>query len=447
MLPFLLALASLADWVPMRWPSIDPASLSLLKGTPVNCLLMNRISTEFAAAAKSAGIAVLWDPGNYTLVVNDPTRAKRAGMTGIVVSGYKTEWLKGLESEDFHVLVLPSRSDLTITPETELAGTWQGVWPGINQTEADTAKAAPSGAPWIDTNSGFLRFVRAWTKAPVWIANRPPEKDVINPVRYLQAIADAAMCGARWVVSLDSDLEKRLMAREEKALDAWKRIVTLLAHVETNKHWKTFLPAGKMAVIQEAGSGAFLSGGILDMIAVKHTPVQPVPAAVLSKDSMRGAKMAVNVDPGALTADQRATVSAFTKAGGTVLTSPPGWKFPPSKPGQITVDESAVKQLDEIWKEMNTMTGRRNLGVRLFNVGSMLSNLLVSPDGKTEVLHLVNYSDFPAESLTAHVLGAWKKATLISPNAAPRKLEVYEVEEGTGMDVPLVQTFATIVLE
>ena len=443
----LLALASIGDWVPMRWPSVDPSTLSLLRGTPVNCLLVNKISTEFTESAKSMGIAVLLEYPREGISVDPPTKAKRAGMAGVVFQGPEPASHNELDSEDFHMLYLPSRYELAVLPETNIVGTWQGVWPGINQAEADTAKAAPSGAPWIDTNSGFLRFVRAWTKAPVWIANRPPQKQVINPVRYLQAIGDAAMCGARWVITLDSDLEQRLMAREEKAMQAWQTIVTLLTHIETNKQWNTFLPAGKMAVIQDAGSGALLSGGILDMIAVKHTPVQPVPAAVLSKDSMRGAKMAVNVDPGVLNEQQRSLVTAFTKSGGMVLTSPPGWKFPPTKPGQVTVDDLAVKQLDDIWKEMNTMTGRRNLGVRLFNVGSMLSNLLISPDGKTEVLHLVNYSDFPAESLTAHVLGTWKKATLISPTAPPRKLETYEVEDGTGVDVPLVQTFATVILD
>ena len=252
----LLALASIGDWVPMRWPSVDPSTLSLLRGTPVNCLLVNKISTEFTESAKSMGIAVLLEYPREGISVDPPTKAKRAGMAGVVFQGPVPASHNELDSEDFHMLYLPSRYELAVLPETNIVGTWQGVWPGINQAEADTAKAAPSGAPWIDTNSGFLRFVRAWTKAPVWIANRPPQKQVINPVRYLQAIGDAAMCGARWVITLDSDLEQRLMAREEKAMQAWQTIVTLLTHIETNKQWNTFLPAGKMAVIQDAGSGA-----------------------------------------------------------------------------------------------------------------------------------------------------------------------------------------------
>ena len=41
------------------------------------------------------------------------------------------------------------------------------------------------------------------------------------------------------------------------------------------------------------------------------------------------------------------------------------------------------------------MIGRGNLGARLFNVSSMLSNLLVSPMGKQILVHLVNYSNYP----------------------------------------------------
>ena len=56
-------------------------------------------------------------------------------------------------------------------------------------------------------------------------------------------------------------------------------------------------PAGELAILQDVDSGALLSGGVLDMIAVKHTPVRPVPTHKLEAAAMEGAKMAVNVDP------------------------------------------------------------------------------------------------------------------------------------------------------
>jgi hypothetical protein len=137
----------------------------------------------------------------------------------------------------------------------------------------------------------------------------------------------------------------------------------------------------------------------------------------------------------------------FTKGGGTLLTAPPGWKFPAPKPGQITLAAEDVKVLDDIWKEVNTMTGRRNLGARLFNVSSMLSNLTQTTDGKTTVLQLVNYSDFPAESVTVHMLGKFSSCKLYTPDAPVKTIPVYDNDEGTGIDIDKIGTSATLVLQ
>jgi len=70
------------------------------------------------------------------------------------------------------------------------------------------------------------------------------------------------------------------------------------------------------------------------------------------------------------------------------------------------------------------------MGVRLFNVSSMLSNLLVSADGKTAVVHLVNYSDYPVENVAVHFPAEYKRATLTTPEGMAKSLEVYPTEEG-----------------
>ena len=76
----------------------------------------------------------------------------------------------------------------------------------------------------------------------------------------------------------------------------------------------------------------------------------------------------------------------------------------------------------------------------------MLSNLVETKDGKV-VLHLVNYSDFPVENVTAHFLGAFKRATLIAPGGSEIKLELYGAEEAQSVDIAKVAVCATIVLE
>lgn len=204
-------------------------------------------------------------------------------------------------------------------------------------------------------------------------------------------------------------------------------------------------PLSRLAVVQDTGSGALLSGGVLDMIAVKHTPVLPIPSSKLNSSSMAGATMALNVSPSSLDEAQKEAIREFARKGGTTLSGPSTWTFPALAPGRITLGEEEVKTLDEIWKETNAMTGRRNLGARLFNVSSMLSSL--QTDGRTAVLQLINFSDYPVENVTIHLLGKYKSARLLAPGKPPVVLQPYEVEEGTGIDVDQVSTAAAVVLE
>jgi len=138
----------------------------------------------------------------------------------------------------------------------------------------------------------------------------------------------------------------------------------------------------------------------------------------------------------------------FTRAGGTLLTAPPGWNQGTApKQDQITLDEKELKRLDDIWHDVQSMIGRSNLGARLFNVSSMLSNLLSSPDGKQVLIHLVNYANYPVESVTVHVLGDYKQAWLYTPEGTEKKLDVYKVDEGTGIDIAQVSVTAVLRLE
>jgi hypothetical protein len=448
----LLTLPPATDWSPMRWFSPDPGHLSLLSGAPFNCLLVEEKhwSAALVEAAHRDGrvmLAVI-HPGRNT--AEQASRAASLNFDGIAAEGhFPATAIESIRQS------AGARPVIEIVPRARLrfsgvpvVATYQGVWPGIAPEEESSAKAAPSGAPWIHTNTGFLRFVRAAAgDLPVWIANQPPSGQAITPQRYMQAYGDAAIAGARWVLALDEDLAEKLRAADERAIAEWKQIVRFAAWFEEHKEWRRLRPAGLLALIQDKGSGALFSGGILDMIAVKHTPVRIVPATGLTIERMQGAKMAVNVDPSSLTETQKEVLRAFTRSGGALLNGPPDWKFPPATSDQITLSEEDIKKLDEIWKEVNTLTGRRNLGVRLFNVSSMLSNLSTSPDGRQTILHLLNYAEFPVESITAHVLGKFRSARLITPEGLAQTLETYEVEEGTGVDIPKVSVAAAVILE
>ncbi len=450
----LLLLAALADQVPMRWPSGDPKSLELLSETPVNCILLeqNSWSPELAAEASRREVATLGVIRPDADPIETAQKALGLKLTGIVLEGDFSDdtaaRLRALAADRKAALVeLPRLAKVRITGQPVI-GTYQGVWPGIQIQEDGEAHAAPTGGPWINTNTGFLRYLHAAAAdSTIWIANTPPPGTVFPAERYLQAIGDAAINGARWVVALDADLSKRLMERESTAVRDWKRVAEHLRFYEEHAGWRELQPAGQLALVQALDRGALVAGGILDMIAVKHTPVRPVPGSVLSDERMKGAKMAVDVDPNVLTDEQKEVLRRFTRSGGTLLSGPPGWQFTPVADNEITIHKDDVAKLDAIWKDVNAMTGRRNLGVRLFNVSSMLSNLLGTSGSSKLVLHLVNYTSYPVENITAHVLWSYKTAVLYSPGHPPRKLAPYPIEEGTGLDIDQMESLATIVIE
>jgi hypothetical protein len=428
------------DWVPARWNSTEPKTLALLKDTPINCLLIEwkpdsaSAVGKFATAAAGQGIATL----AVVRQASEASAAAKSGVTGIVAEGDFASELPAIQ--------ITSREHMKLGGNAEVLGTYQGVWPGVRTGEQ--AHSGPSAGAWIDTNQGFLGFARAFSNQTIWIANTPPKATIVTAERYMQVIADAAMMGARWVVSLDDDFSAKLYSGDEQTQRKWKRIAGILQYYEDHKDWRDLQNGARLAIVQDAKEGGLLSGGILDMIATKHTPVQAVPPQRLDAAALKDRKLAVNIDNSTLSQEGKDTLKQFTRSGGTLLTGPPEWKsVAPEDRSRITLTDDELKHVDEMWKEMSNMIGRRNLGVRLFNVSTMLSNLLTTPDHKQVYVGLVNYSDYPVENVTMHVLGEFHKATLILPGGKETPLEVYPVEEGTGVDIDNVGIVATVRLQ
>jgi hypothetical protein len=440
--------ATPAEWVPMRWPWSDAQSLELLAKSPVNTILLPP-SSPLASAATAKGL-------NALLIVragSDPAAAaeevRKNQLAGIVLEGDFPPQIAAkvrdmLAGSKAIVIELKSRAIMPLGGPDPIVGTFQGVWPGIQATDAGKVKASPSGSAWIDTNSGFLRAARAFGASTIWLANTPPTDQIVRGERYLQAIGDAGMVGARWVIALDPHFANDLHSRDNGALQTWTRMSEILRFYESHPEWRTLPFGGRLAVVQDTEHGALLSGGILDMIGVKHTPVRAVPPQKLTPEALKGATMAVNVEPGALTPQQVEILRSFTRGGGTLLTAPPGAEVKaPEDKARITLDEKELKRIDDLWHDVQNMIGRKNLGVRLFNVASMLSNLEDGPNGSIYV-QLVNYSEYAVENVTVHPLGKFKKAHLYMPGGVEKDLELYDQEDGTGVDLDKVDVAAAV---
>ena len=306
------------EWVPARWPWSDAKSLELLADNPVNCLLVKTYSADFVGAAKKQGLVVLAVVSAGEDAVAATRRALAAGMTGMVLEGSFPDTTAAdvrRVAGGAPVVSLTARSRLPLASEIPIIGTYQGVWPGIAIEENGAKKAGPTGTIWIDTNGGYLRGVHASTNSALWIANRPPPRTIITGERYLQVIADAAIAGARWVLSLDEDFAGRLNRRQPAAMRDWRRIGEMVRYFEAHPEWRRMSEYGKVVVVQSPLKSGLLSGGVLDMMASNHMPARPVAPESLTAEAIRDAAIVVNLDPGSLTAAQKKELHDFAASG------------------------------------------------------------------------------------------------------------------------------------
>ena len=260
-----LALASfLPDCVPARWFSGDPKSLELLSGSPINCLLVERQhwTPSLIDAGHRRGLKML-------AVLENPGATTPPDADAIVFEGDPPS---SLEPKGKPLLILGAREH--IRAAYGVAGTTQGVWPGIRVD--DKALAGPTAAPWIDTNLGFLRYLSSQLHETIWLANRPPPDKTISLHPYQKVLADAALAGARWVISPTADFAKRLLAGDESARQDWDDLMAISKFIESLQKVRGLETYSHLGVSVTPETGAFVSGGVLDMIGAQHIPFHVV---------------------------------------------------------------------------------------------------------------------------------------------------------------------------
>jgi len=92
------------------------------------------------------------------------------------------------------------------------------------------------------------------------------------------------------------------------------------------------------------------------------------------------------------------------------------------------------------------MLGRRNFGLRVFGAPNTLSQLKISPDGRKAAIPLLNYSDYPVQDISLHLLGNYTKATLLT-RAGPKSLAVFESGDGIEIEVDRLADVGVVVVE
>jgi hypothetical protein len=399
----------------MRWPSAwkNPDALSLLKDTPINCLLL--------------------DPGADLGPVAD--QAKRTGIS--VVSSQPTG--------------------------VQLA---KGEWPGFQMTSrSGDFSAGPTGVPWINSNGWKVRLEAALhPEDAVWIDavfKGPPQFfPYVLPVAFL----DSAAFGGRWIISLADAAADAIAHQDERALAGWKKLAAAAAFFDARKEWADYVPEAVVGVVSDfLGDNEFLSGETLNLLARANQQYRIILKGKASDDSWKGLRAILYVDADPPAPPLRRQIEAQVQAG-KMLIAGPKWgavSAPLARDqehsryeirqvgkGKIAIAKEAPSDPYVLANDSVLLVSHRYELLRFFNGGAVMPHLTASPDRKRALLHLLFYADRGPDDASVRISGRYRAATLRSfdrPDA--RRLEVQPQRDGIELHLPALSQHAVVELE
>lgn len=474
-------------WVPMKWPCgpleiarrkrskggqavaksvleawTRPSVLELLKGTPVNCLIVDWAAGEAEDAAQQAALKPLLEAGGrlgISFVGRVSGKGNWGGSVGLArAAGLSAVLLEGSGGQEFDFPVIRQfeTDQVKWASASEIFCSTGNAWPGVKlkNTSGDTAYAGPTGVPWVNSNGWLSLLAREMAPGKLlWVDAEPPgSSSAAHPADYCLAIADSWVYASRWIVSLDDSMREALLKRQGSAMEAWTRIGETLSFFAKHPQWETYKPMGILAVISDfQGENAFMGGEVLNLLNRRQVQflVMDRPRALAGPLGSLRAVLWVDKEPP--TASQHAKLLALVRQGGLLIAAtywgPAGvapfkkdWLFGYNLykvgKGRIVVPEAGFQDPYQVARDTHLLVGRRNDLVRLYNPGSTNAYASVDPEGRTQLVQVMNYSRQPANYVTLWVNAKARMGRLEGPGQKPASLKGFPARKGTNFHLP-----------
>ncbi len=484
-------------WIPARWeggpleiarrakdkalsdPSIrelitqwyDPATLKLLEGSPINCLLVTlsagasseieqqqqKLIKEYARAARERGLAVLGlvypgaDPSNAAAA------AAAAELDGLVPdgdfpAGYIEKLEQAMSSAKSSSVVIPIVTNIRsarMSKSPVIAV--EGVSPSARNLADMGIRSAPSSEPWIESNIWLVRSLRLEpARRPIWISQRPAAGSAQD---YGKCVADAAVAGGRWIVTLDDGLRARLSRSDSGARATWLNIGTFLKFSEEHPEWRNFPPFGNLAIILDtAAADSDIADEYLNLVARRQVAYRLIVRSQFSAAALAGFRAVLATDLAPPTALERQVLRDFAEKGGVVVAGP-SWGEPPKEEpyAELPVGNGRVvvykdPDPESVARDMKDLLSQEEFGIVAFNVPSVITYASAGDEGRCALIQLLNYFNSPAVSITIRVSGNVKSARLHSPESAPMDLKLKTTEGKTDIFIPTLASWGGMLL-
>ena len=417
-MPITAAASGSTSYIPMRWPGTwsDPGALKLLKNSGINCLL-------FANGQSSQTIAA---------------QARQAGLQAVQQDS------------------LPAGISVV-----------KGLWPGVKLTESgrvDRASAGPTGDPWVDSNGWKVRLSAALhPDHQVWVDAAPPAAARLHPESYSMAIADAAVYGGAWIITLDEQLAAGIVSQQADALAAWNRVCAATRFFAAHQGWTRYQPAAVVGVISDfAGKNQFLSSELVNLIARTNQQYRIIPKQKASPAAFAGLRTVMYVDADTPPEDWKKQILAFVQAGGLLITGPawgavsgpaidnpdfPGYLLHSVGTGRIAVSKAQFKDPYILAQDSVVLTSHRHDLLRFWNGGAVGSFLTMDPGGQRAALQMLFYAGAHQLRPTVRVAGRYRAATLSTiDQPTPQKVETEFEKDSLELHLPPLSQYAAVEL-
>ena len=450
----------------------DTATLDLLEGSPVNCLLVTwsagadaelertqqRLVKAYTSEAHKRGVAVLGlvypgsDPSKFVAAASD-ARLDGLVLDGEFPGGFAEQVREALASANSAAVVIPIVKDAASgrTARRPVLAV-EGVSPNARNLSDMGIRGAPSSESWIESNVWLVRSFRLgqdWR--PIWISYQPDRGTAGDYARFA---ADAAVAGGRWILALDDGLRAKLRSKDATAVATWRRLGAILQFAEDHAEWRRFAPYGNLGVILDtSGADPDMADEYLKLVARRQAPYRLIVRSELSALSLAGFQAVLATALAPPTEAERRILRAFAEKGGLVVAGP-SWGDPPKDQpyaetalGKGRVAVYREPDPESIARDMRDLLSQEELGVVAFNVPSVITYASAGDSGKRLLVQLLNYSNSPAEAITIRVAGAFQSARLYTPEAASSSLVIRREEGHTDVSIPKLLLWGGVLLE
>jgi hypothetical protein len=331
------------------------------------------------------------------------------------------------------------------------------VWPRV-ASNAGGSDAGPTGSPWIDSNGWRVQLARARApSAGVWVLAEPPEDaGVLRVEHYIVALADAAIYGARWPVTVRNDLRNDT--------GAWKQICEAVRFFETRRT-TTFQTAARLGVCSTfSGPIEDLATEVLNLASRRLLPYRVLLRDRLTPAALSGLQALVWIDEKAPEGDAAKTLDAFVRAGGLLILpasaapitdrlkptprQPDGYAAYANGSGRIAVARQPWVDPFVLAAEAHMLLSRKHDVIRMWNAGVLMARYSEDGAGRGRA-ELINFAGrASAAPASVWVARKYRVARFTALGAAtPLVIEAVSRGEGTEVHVPPFAVFGAVELE